>query len=91
MNAFVCNGNVPQNVIKNFIDIFVSKVYIYDEDDDGPPRLKIIFDELETADLSGFNEADIPLGSTINIAGSPNTHWANTLCFKGGFAVLVFL
>ena len=60
----------------SFIDIFVSKVYIYDEDEDGPPRLKIVFDELETAELSGFNEADIPLGSTINIAGSPKNHEA---------------
>ena len=76
MQSFIKEGKIPDAVVKQFVDIFISAVYVYDGDGDPDdkncrPRVKIIFDEFETEGLSGFNEADIELSSTIDITGSP--------------------
>jgi len=76
MQNFISKGKIPDTVVKQFVDIFISAVYVYDGDGDPDdkncrPRVKIIFDEFQTEGLSGFNEADIELSSTIDITGSP--------------------
>ena len=82
MQSFIVDGAIPDNVIKEFCDIFITAVYVYDDDDDGNTRVKIIFDELETDGLAGFNEADLDLGSITNICGSPSK---KHLHFAGAF------
>lgn len=73
MEKYIVAGKIPTAIKKEFCDMFISSVYVYDDDDDGGRRVKIIFDEFETDGLVGFNEADISLSSIINSVGSPKT------------------
>lgn len=73
MKEFISFGYIPDNVIKEFCDIFIAAVYVYNKDDNGRTRCRIIFDELETDGLVGFNEADVDLSSTIDFEGSPKS------------------
>ena len=91
MQSFFKNGNIPDNVLKEFCDIFITSVYVYDEDDD-LTRVHIIFDELEVSGLDGFNEADIKFGLSSSISGSPIPHLPNQVIYRNGtYFVAVWL
>lgn len=71
MNQYISNGKIPIEVRKTFCNIFITAVYVFDEDEDGGRRIKIVFDEFETDGLEGFDEADIKFSSTLNKNCSP--------------------
>ena len=92
MQAFIKDGVIPDNVIKEFCDIFITAVYVYDNDDgNGGTKVKIIFDELETDGLVGFSEADIELSSIINISASPNEKYPIAVVLKKRYCIGMLL
>ena len=71
MREICKQGKLTPKIKKEFCDTFIDSVYVYDDDDDGGSRIRIVFDPFETEGLEGFNEVNIDFGSTISMDGSP--------------------
>ena len=93
MTEFVNNGEIPENVIKRFCDIFIDKVYIYERNDGGKPCIKIIYDVDETSGLLNFDNSDVEICSTIDSLGSPKKRdgFQPSLFFSRGTSFYLFL
>ena len=71
MREICKQGKLTPKIKKEFCDTFIDSVYVYDDDDNGGSRIRIVFDPFETEGLEGFNEVNIDFGSTISMDGSP--------------------
>jgi hypothetical protein len=70
MLSYIENGEIPIDVKKGFCDLFIDKVYVFDDDDDRT-RVKIVFNAFESDGLFGFDDDEIEFSSISNSLGSP--------------------